>query len=233
MIIPTISLVPELIHKKIARGLIRTYAREHNWHEIDLTTGNLGYGWIHYAMIRTLRPERVLCIGSRYGYIPIICALACKDNGRGFVDFVDAGFDENDPSEPDNWGGVGTWKKINPKKYFGKFGAGHHIKLHVTTTKEFAAAHKSDRWGYIYVDGDHSYKGAKFDFTTFWPRLLPDGAMSFHDIHVKRINDLVLGVHKLWAEIKHTHPNNTLELPGNIGLGILTKRKKKALFIDI
>jgi hypothetical protein len=46
-----------------------------------------------------MRPKRVLCVGSRYGYIPAICAYACKENNYGVVDFVDAGFDE-DKQEP-------------------------------------------------------------------------------------------------------------------------------------
>lgn len=231
--IPIFSIFPSLVNKKIAQGLIRNYARERNWHEIDFATGNLGFGWIHYAIIRILRPSRVLCIGSRYGYIPAICALACKDNRHGIVDFVDAGFDENNPNEPDHWGGVGTWKKINPSAYFGKFGLSKYIQLHVATTREFAKKNTRSRWGYIYIDGDHSYKGAKHDFDVFWPKLLPDGMLSFHDVNVKRINDLIFGVYKLWNEIKRKYPGNTLELPGKIGIGILIKSKKHPLFIDV
>lgn len=231
--IPILTIFPSLVNKNFARSLIKNYAKEHNWHEIDITTGNLGFGWVHYAMIRLLRPKRVLCIGSRYGYIPAICALACKDNQQGVVDFVDAGFDESDPNEPDNWGGVGTWKKINPSKYFGKFGLSKYIQLHVTTTKKFARTYPRGHWGYIYIDGDHSYKGAKYDFNTFWPRLLPGGMMAFHDVNVKRINNLIFGVYILWKEIQKKYPNSTLELSGKIGVGILLKSKKHPLFIDV
>jgi methyltransferase family protein len=83
-----------LISIKTAKKLIRIYARKDNWHELDYKSGNLGYGWIHYGLIRALKPDRVLVIGSRYGFIPAICALACKDNRKGMVEFVDVGYDQ-------------------------------------------------------------------------------------------------------------------------------------------
>lgn len=207
-----------------AKKFIHTYTREQSWHNLDIATGNLGYGWIHYAMIRMLKPKRILCIGSRSGYIPAICALACKDNRQGIVDFVDAGYDENDPNEPNHWGGIGVWKKINPKQYFKKFGLAPYIQLHVVTTQQFNKT-KSTRWGYIYIDGDHSYNGAKHDHIKFWPNLESGGAMVFHDIYVKRMGTLIFGVYKLWKEIKLSHPHNTIEIPGEFGLGILMKLK--------
>lgn len=207
-----------------AKQFIRTYAREHNWHNLDIATGNLGYGWIHYAFIRMLQPDRVLCVGSRYGYIPAICALACKDNKKGIVDFVDAGFDENDPTEHNHWGGVGVWKKTTVQQHFRPFGLSKYMQMHVTTTQQFAKITKR-KWKYIYIDGDHSYMGAKHDFDTFWSKLLPDGAIVFHDIYVKRMQKLIFGVYKLWKEIKLSHPHNTIEIPGEFGLGILMKPK--------
>ncbi len=226
------SLFP-LVNTSVAQDIINSYAREHNWHELDVRTGNLGYGWIHYAFIRLIRPKRVLCVGSRYGFIPILCAMACKDNGTGIVDFVDAGFDERDPKNPDHWGGVGTWREINPDRYFRKHSVHKHIVLHVQTTAQFNAAYPDRHWDYIYIDGDHSYKGSRFDFNTFWPRLNRGGMLSLHDIRVKRINKLVLGVHRLWNEIKRKHPHETLELPGAYGLGILTKPQRSSLLVDV
>ena len=65
--------------------------REHNAAE-----GCLGFGSLHYALIRNLRPRRVLVIGSRYGFVPAIAGLALRANGGGTVDFVDANYDDGD-----------------------------------------------------------------------------------------------------------------------------------------
>lgn len=63
--------------------------REHN-----AALGSLGFGLIHYALVRNLKPDNALVIGSRTGYIPVIIALALLDNGRGRLDFVDANYDD-------------------------------------------------------------------------------------------------------------------------------------------
>lgn len=213
-----------IIYTQAAQRFIQHYSFAADWHNIDFDTGNLGYGWIHYAMIRILKPNRVLCIGSRSGYIPAICALACKDNQSGIVDFVDAGFDESNQNEPNHWGGAGLWKNIDPKKYFKHFELSSYVNLHVITTQKFGVIKSS--WKYIYIDGDHSYKGAKHDYNKFWPRLESGGMMAFHDIYVKRMGTLIFGVYKLWNEIKKAYPHQTTEYPGEFGLGILTKRSK-------
>lgn len=35
--------------------------------------------------------------------------------------------------------------------------------------------------GLIYIDGDHSYEGARADIDSFWPKLVKGGIMCFHD----------------------------------------------------
>ena len=112
-----------IVSEKFAADFIEYFTKGDNWHKMDKNTGNLGYGWVHYGLIRMLQPEKVLCVGSRYGYIPAVCAMACRDNAYGKVDFVDAGFDMDDYDKVagEHWGGVGFWKKCDPKKYFGYF----------------------------------------------------------------------------------------------------------------
>ena len=57
----------DLVSKKNIRRFIGLYAREDNWHHMDTENGGLGYGWIHYSLIRLLKPKNILCIGSRWG----------------------------------------------------------------------------------------------------------------------------------------------------------------------
>jgi len=212
-----------IINKTGIKHLIKIYAKRDNWHQMDPSTGNLGYGWIHYALIRNLKPKKVLCIGSKYGYIPAVCATACRDNNFGLVNFVDAGFDIKDYSGPGkHWGGVGFWKKCNPKKYFGKFGLEKYLKLHIMTSQDFAKKHSKEEYDYIHLDGDHSYTGVKSDFNLFWPRLKKGGFLALHDIASPDKDGNVYGTRDFWAELKKNH-QVAMEFNQDPGLGVIQK----------
>lgn len=221
MIIDVVS--SGIVSREKIRKFIFEFAKDDNWHEIDRDTGNLGYAWIHYAFIRIFKPKKVLCVGSRYGYIPAICALACKDNGEGCVDFVDASYDQNNAEDLNHWGGVGYWKTEEGKNAFKKFGLNDFIQLHVLTTREFKKKYPKRKWGYMYLDGDHSYDGIKNDFTFFYQSLLKKGVCSLHDINTQDLGDLEYGVNVFWRELCKSKKYNILELPGETGLGIIQK----------
>lgn len=35
--------------------------------------------------------------------------------------------------------------------------------------------------GLVYIDGDHTYQGARADIDSYWPKLVQGGIMAFHD----------------------------------------------------
>lgn len=35
--------------------------------------------------------------------------------------------------------------------------------------------------GLVYIDGDHTYEGARADIDSYWPKLVSGGIMAFHD----------------------------------------------------
>ncbi|MCL4360445.1 class I SAM-dependent methyltransferase [Patescibacteria group bacterium] len=214
----------EIFSRRAAKDLIDYYGGN-GGHNLNTSRGELGYALFHYAMISNIRPERVLCVGSMKGFIPAICAMACKDAGSGNVDFVDAGYDE---ANANNWGGIGYWKSVDPDKHFSYAGLSAWVTTHVMTTEQFANTTRQ-RWQYIYIDGDHSYLGVKKDYQLFWPRLDKGCFMSFHDVLLRRHTDVRyrgFGVWKFWNEIpekgKITIPfTYSKTLPS--GLGILQK----------
>jgi len=213
----------DIISKNNIEKLINYFAKKDNWHKMDVNTGNLGYGWIHYGLIRVIRAKNVLCIGSRYGYIPAVCAMACKDNQFGQVDFVDAGFDMDDFEGPgDHWGGVGFWKKCNAKKYFEKFGLEKNIDLKVMKSVEYEKLNKGKKYGYIHIDGDHSYEGVKSDFEMFWPKLEKGGFLAIHDIGSPDKDGNVYGTRQFWKEVSKKY-KVAIEFIEDPGLGILQK----------
>lgn len=212
-----------VVDVKGIKRFIGIYARKDIWHNQDSKKGDLGYGWIHYALICNFRPKRILCIGSKYGFIPAVCALGCRDNAFGKVDFVDAGFDIDDFDGPDvHWGGIGFWKKSRPKKYFGKFRIEKYIDLHVMKSEDFAKKFPNRRYDYIHIDGDHSYKGVKSDFKLFWPRLNKNGFMAFHDIASPDKDGNVYGIRDFWEELKIKN-KVAFEFNKDPGLGIIQK----------
>lgn len=188
-------------------------------HEANISKSDLGYGWLHYGWMRLLKPRRVLCIGSRHGFIPAVLAQGCKDNGHGHVDFVDAGFDSQQEA---HWSGVGYWKTPEGEKAFARFGLENHLSLFVMTTSEFARKYNTITYDYIYIDGDHSVAGARFDYKTFWPRLRGGGVMCFHDISIKETKtEGEYGVWKLWDTI--SKKNAIIVSYTGSGLGFLQK----------
>jgi hypothetical protein len=209
-----------LLKQRLVSQLIDTFSADEG-QLANTKTGELGYGLLHYALIRNSKPKRILCIGSRKGFIPAICALACKSNGFGHVDFVDAGYGEGDIGK--NWSGVGFWKKINPITHFGALGISPQITTHIMTSRQFANKKNTFTYEYIYIDGDHSYKGVKTDYQLFWPRLKVGGLMVFHDVMARGMLDGgVFGVQAFWKEIQHIH-TILFPFPASSGLGIIQK----------
>ncbi|MCL4383824.1 class I SAM-dependent methyltransferase [Patescibacteria group bacterium] len=200
------------------KSFCQRFIRGDNWHNLDVKRKNLGYGWFHYGMICSARPKRVLCIGSKWGFVPAVCAMACVDCGDGSVDFVDASYDAQNDG-PQAWGGAGNWSKIDVKKYFAPWEK--KINLHVMTTKEFCQR-DSHIFDYIYIDGDHSYEGVKSDFLLLWPKLSEGGFILFHDINSK-YEGVHYGTGIFWQKLKAWLGNN-IELPGDFGVGIIQKK---------
>ena len=210
---------PKISNDYWVHELMTKFEADEYGHRANRESADLGYGWIHYGLIRQIKPKRVLCIGSRQGYIPAILGQACKDNGLGCVDFVDAGYGSGDEN---HWTGIGYWKTKQGRECFQKFGLGKYVKLFVTTTKEFKKRFPKRRYQYIYIDGDHSYTGVKNDFSYFFDTLDEGGYMVFHDVCVSGSHpEGEYGVHKLWSEISG-RKGITFEFTGS-GLGVLQK----------
>jgi len=211
---------PTITNNFIAQQLIEYYNGD-SGHQTDAKTGNLGFGYIHYALIRNTKPARVLCVGSRKGFIPAICALACAENGFGHVDFVDAGYGLENTR---HWSGIAWWKRVDPIKHFSFLDVNKTLTPYIMTTVEFARSYPKQTYDYIYIDGDHSFKGVQTDYRLFWPRLSKGGFIVFHDTHVHQTKLLgKFGVWKLWKQLNVKNAIS-FPFPKESGLGILQKK---------
>lgn len=213
-----------------ARRIIAYYGADYKWGDersqnISKKGGNLGYGDLMHVFVKNLKPKRILCIGSMYGFIPFMLASACKGNGIGHVDFVDASYDIHDNHDKERHAfGQGFWRRIDIKKHFSYLDVNKYLTAYIITSEEFAKKYPQRKFDVIYVDGDHRYQGVKKDFTIYWKRLNRHGFMIFHDVEKRGVyGGIEFGFWKLWEELKKKHRNYIL-FPNPIsGLGIIQK----------
>jgi len=189
--------------------------REHN-----AQAGSAGFGLIHYSLVTNLRPQRVLAIGSRHGYVPSILALALKANGFGTIDFVDANYSDAIHGEGVAYGGVENWTG-DPGDKFSCFGLKEVITVHIQRSSEFFSQCQS-KYGYIYLDGDHSYDGSRHDFERSEKVARDDALIVLHDVAVSQAG---FGVKRLFAELDQNLYDKIL-IPAWPGLGIVQRKRE-------
>lgn len=172
----------------------KSHVREHG--AKDGVIGDYGFAEVHARNVLELRPERVLCIGSRYGFIPAYIAWACRESGLKIcVDFVDANYDDDFDGFAISWGGQGAWYR--PMERFTKFGLEQYVNMHVRRSDEYfpVCRHK---YGYFYFDGNHSYEGVGYDFGQAQECAAPGAVFTFHDALVReKIHEIEFGVWRL------------------------------------
>lgn len=143
---------------------------------------NLGFGWIYYALIRNLRPDYVVAIGSAQGFMPFCAARALQDNDAGKLIFIDPSYSGN--GHP-GWGGRGLWSDPQEVQsriaHFGLAGWMSHLKM----TSEEAFPVVKDiigpaNLGVVIIDGAHTYEHSLQDFDLY-AGLMKEGFAVFHD----------------------------------------------------
>jgi hypothetical protein len=188
--------------------------REHN-----AASGSLGFASIHYALVTNFRPQRVLVIGSRHGYIPAVIALALKFNGAGLLDFVDANYSDTVHGFATAYGGVGHWQD-DAGDQFAPLGLGERIRVHVMRSAEFFD--QCDiTFDYVYLDGDHSYSGCKYDFEQALARAENGALIVMHDVAVTAPD---FGVKQVFEELADEVYGKVL-VPSWPGLGLVQVKK--------
>jgi predicted O-methyltransferase YrrM len=76
---------------------------------------------------------------------------------------------------------------------------------------------------FLFIDGDHTYKGVKMDFEMYSPLVGKGGIIAFHDI-VPHPPETSCEVSKFWNEIKHSYRHQEIVKDWNqrwAGIGVL------------
>jgi len=157
-------------------------------HREDVKNLNLGFGFLYYGLVRSLRPKHVLVIGSGYGFSVATLALAVKDNGVGQVTFIDPSYSliRNGPFK--TVGGQNNWSDPSKvRERFARFGIDRLVTHHKTTAEQFFAGYKDTHLppiDFAFIDGNHMYKHVKHDFLQTLKHSKKNTYILLHDTNI-------------------------------------------------
>jgi predicted O-methyltransferase YrrM len=141
---------------------------------IDFASGLGDSAWLLHGLVRSMKPEVCVEIGSARGKSTCFIGLALKRNGRGKLYAID-------PHTQTNWNdsdSVDTLSII--RKNIRRAQVTDHVEI-VRKTSSEAVAGWSAKIDMLFIDGDHSYEGVKADWERFLPFMNPFGVVVFHD----------------------------------------------------
>ena len=143
--------------------------------QIESGIGNAGH--VLYGLVRSMRPDVCVEIGSSRGKSACYIAMALKENRRGRLYAID-------PHRPNDWAESPYGKDLDTAESFrtniSKLGLSEQVIM-IRSTSEEAARDWQRPIDLIFIDGDHSYTGVKRDWELFAPHVRPFGIVVFHD----------------------------------------------------
>ncbi len=116
-------------------------------------------------------------IGSFKGRSTVMLALVAAHYGLGPVVSIDP-HTHNLTTGADNLALPSTYEEF--KASLAKAGVGQHVEVHKALSTEVSPDWKR-AIRFLWIDGDHTYDGAKADFGGFSPFLASGGVVAFHD----------------------------------------------------
>lgn len=149
---------------------------------------NLGFGFLYYGLVRALRPQHILVIGSGFGFSLVCLALGLKDNSRGRLTFVDPAYSVFTDGPFKTLGGTGKWR--DPRKvraHFELFEVENLITHYKLRSDEFFPSYHENRLPAIdvaFIDGSHAFKDVKYDFLRTLEHSRKNTYIFLHDSHI-------------------------------------------------
>jgi Methyltransferase domain len=175
------SLNPEII------GAILQYAKPLGHHEAPDNL-NLGFGFLYYALVRTLRPRHVVVIGSGFGFSVVCLALALQDNAKGQLSFVDPSYSVFTHGPFKTVGGTAQWSEPGKvTRHFERFGVDHLIRHYRVRSDEFFGRYDEFQLPEIdlaFIDGSHAYDDVREDFISTLKNGRKNTYVLLHDTNI-------------------------------------------------
>ena len=162
------------------RSAAHTYqdwGRVYPWvvaNHIDFRSGLGDSSYLLHGLVRSMKPNLCVEIGSARGRSACFIGLALKDNGRGKLIAID-------PHKSTEWNDSDSVETIDIiRDNIRCLGIEKQVEIRRQTSAE-AAQGWTGRIDLIFIDGDHSYEGVKRDWDLFSPHLAEFGVAVFHD----------------------------------------------------
>jgi predicted O-methyltransferase YrrM len=169
------------------------------------------------ALLHQRKPRTVVEIGTANGgTLSIWCAVA---DPRAIIVSIDL------PGGI-HGGGYPRWKSLIYRRFAQPKQALHLLRLdsHLPATRDqLKAILPPEGIDFLFIDGDHTYEGAKSDFEMYSPLVLRGGLVVFHDI-CTHPPEAKCDVDKFWREIRTRYKSREfVENPnqGHYGIGVL------------
>lgn len=130
--------------------------------------------WLLYALVRSLKPEVAVEIGSARGKSTCFIGQGLRENGRGRLFAID-------PHQTTNWNDTGAADSLAMlKQNLRRVGVECHVEI-VRMMSADVAKDWNQPIDLLLIDGDHSYEGVKRDWELFSPFVRSTGVVVFHD----------------------------------------------------
>ncbi len=157
--------------------------RRYQLSRIDFRSGLGDSAWFLHGLVRSMKPNVCVEIGSAHGYSTCLIGLALKINLKGRLWAIDPhitnSWSDNEPE--DTFGSI--------QANLGTLGISNYVHIVRKTTSQ-AAPDLPDNIDFAFIDGDHSYEGVKTDWDIISRRMAPYGMIIFHDTMWDRNHDL-------------------------------------------
>jgi predicted O-methyltransferase YrrM len=180
----------------------------------DFATGLGGSAWVLHGLVRSLRPNVCVEIGSATGWSTCHIGLALRENFHGRLFAID-------PHMPTNWNDQRATESLPIlQRNLRRCGVERYVEI-VRAMSDVAAREWQQPIDFLFIDGDHSYEGVKRDWELFSPHLTPFGVAAFHDttwgLHGSNRPDM--GVPRFVDELRRAgHPVLTLDRDHGVSL---------------
>lgn len=166
---------PTLLHQlRLARHFLHLAWRNYQLSRIDFYSGLGDAGWFLHGLVRSMKPDVCVEIGSAHGYSACLIGLALKENLRGHLWAVD-------PHLTNDWSDqleASTLESL--QRHLRTLRVEQYVTVMRATTAD-AAPQLPSRVDLAFIDGDHSYDGVRTDWQILRPRMSPFGIVVFHD----------------------------------------------------
>jgi predicted O-methyltransferase YrrM len=173
------SVLPAPVWRRIKsirdRGLVYVDALQRARASIiEFHSGLADSSAVLYGLVRSMKPQVCVEIGSARGNSSCAIGAALKENGSGKLYAID-------PHRPTDWNdtsSVDTFDII--RRNIATLGLKNQVEI-IRSLSDEAARDWTRPIDLIFIDGDHSYEGVKQDWNLFVKHVTRFGLVIFHD----------------------------------------------------